>query len=575
MLPVLQIPRRLGIRHWLAFGETMASDQIVSITREERAAEAKWQAGLGEYLLPGLVFLTSSFYLLAFCRYSALEPDEGIVLQGAERILRGQVPYRDFFSFYTPGSYYLVAGLFRAFGDSFFVARGSVALAGGCCAMMTYLLTRRCCSCGISLFAAALTAFAGVSYRFLVLHNWYSTALCCMALYSAIRVLETGMLIWSFATGFIVSLAILFEQSKGAGLLIGLALGLTILVWKKNLRRSKKEYVASVIGFSLPFLLTFAYFSHAHAAADMVRAWLWPLQHYATANHVPFGYQNWSSQNRHELFHTGPLLIRVVKFIGVSPGFIVPALPIVAILVLAYLILRTQGFQEELPFERFYTFVLVGGTCIGLLFSVVVSRADVIHFMYLTPVWYVVLAWILGIRPRPKILSNAQKLFFAYICFAFFLMGFAMLLHVRGAAIRIETRRGWITTAAEDTVLPFIQRYTRAGDEVLVYPYLPLYNYLTATGSPVPLDYFQPGMNTPEQAEQILAALRSQGAQGVIFEPDFAEKAGTAWPKTPRSVVGSDPVARYLRENYRVCESLHSPMGWKLEFRVPSGRNCP
>src|SRR6185369_12971082 len=154
MLPVLQIPRRLGIRHWLAFGETMASDQIVSITREERAAEAKWQAGLGEYLLPGLVFLTSSFYLLAFCRYSALEPDEGIVLQGAERILRGEVPYRDFFSFYTPGSFYLVAFLFRFVGDSLVVARLSLAVAGAACSVITYLLARRVCSRRIALLAA-------------------------------------------------------------------------------------------------------------------------------------------------------------------------------------------------------------------------------------------------------------------------------------------------------------------------------------------------------------------------------------------------------------------------------------
>jgi hypothetical protein len=42
-----------------------------------------------------------------------MDPDEGIILQGAERILRGQVPYRDFFSFFTPGSYYLLALLFK------------------------------------------------------------------------------------------------------------------------------------------------------------------------------------------------------------------------------------------------------------------------------------------------------------------------------------------------------------------------------------------------------------------------------------------------------------------------------
>src|ERR1051326_4140789 len=78
--------------------------------------------------LPWLMFVVCLAYLWVFRRYSTLEPDEGIVLQGAERILGGQLPYRDFFSFYTPGSFYLVAWLFRIFGDSFTIARMSVAV---------------------------------------------------------------------------------------------------------------------------------------------------------------------------------------------------------------------------------------------------------------------------------------------------------------------------------------------------------------------------------------------------------------------------------------------------------------
>src|SRR5258708_3713909 len=93
-----------------------------------------------------LIFAVSLAYLLIFCRYSSLEPDEGIVLTGAERILCGEVPYRDFFSFYTPGSFYLIAFLFRVFGDSFAVARTSLALAGAGCSVITYVLARRACS---------------------------------------------------------------------------------------------------------------------------------------------------------------------------------------------------------------------------------------------------------------------------------------------------------------------------------------------------------------------------------------------------------------------------------------------
>ena len=83
-----------------------------------------------------------------------MEPDEGIVLQGAQRILAGQVLYRDFFSFYTPGSYYALALVFRIFGSSLAVARTALALTGGILSVVSYLLARRVCSRTIALTLA-------------------------------------------------------------------------------------------------------------------------------------------------------------------------------------------------------------------------------------------------------------------------------------------------------------------------------------------------------------------------------------------------------------------------------------
>ena len=50
--------------------------------------------------------------------------DEGLVLVGADRVLRGEMPYRDFWTLYGPGSYYLLAGLYRVFGEFALVERG-------------------------------------------------------------------------------------------------------------------------------------------------------------------------------------------------------------------------------------------------------------------------------------------------------------------------------------------------------------------------------------------------------------------------------------------------------------------
>lgn len=50
-------------------------------------------------------------------------PDEGVTLTEAWQISQGLVPYRDFFDFFTPGSLYVVAAVFRIFGPSYAAAK--------------------------------------------------------------------------------------------------------------------------------------------------------------------------------------------------------------------------------------------------------------------------------------------------------------------------------------------------------------------------------------------------------------------------------------------------------------------
>lgn len=70
--------------------------------------------------------------------------DEGIILLGAERVLRGEIPYRDFWTMYGPGQFYLLAGLFSVFGVSDLTLRGLGLVAKGMVAALCYLLVRRC-----------------------------------------------------------------------------------------------------------------------------------------------------------------------------------------------------------------------------------------------------------------------------------------------------------------------------------------------------------------------------------------------------------------------------------------------
>ena len=525
-------------------------------------------------MLPILIFALSLIYLLPFLRFSVMDLDEGIILQAAERILHGQVPYRDFFMFYTPGSAYLVATLFKAFGDSFLVARTSIAIAGAICTAITYVLARRVCSRNIALLAAALAMLNSFAYRFLVLHNWYATLFASLTIYAALRLWESQKSGWAFASGSLAAITTLIEQSKGAGLCLGLVAGYLILRFSDHARNVSEYQIPSLAsGFVWPWLVTFGFFALNHGVRAMVEDWLWPLHHYAQANSVFYGYQNWSEATRETMLHAGPFWGRIFKCVAFSPGFLVPILPLIAVGWLGYEGLWRVKTLSGSSNRGYY--VVISAALSGLLLSILAGRADIIHFMYLANLWYVVLGWILQDRPARSFLQRQSRPFLiTYVCIAFGLMSFALLLNINHPRGRFQTRRGVVLSAADDTVIPYVQAHVAPGSDLLVYPYLPIYNYLTATQSPANVDFFQAGMSTPQQAQEIIASLKSHTKEVLLFEPEFTAKFASSWPKTPLTAIVNDPVADFIVRNYRICKALVTPLGWRLQFMVGKDDTC-
>src|SRR5215475_13389518 len=69
------------------------------------------------------VFLSAFLVLfLGMNRYPNVY-DESLILTGAMRVAAGEVPHRDFYANYGPAQFYLLAGLFRLFGESVLVGR--------------------------------------------------------------------------------------------------------------------------------------------------------------------------------------------------------------------------------------------------------------------------------------------------------------------------------------------------------------------------------------------------------------------------------------------------------------------
>jgi hypothetical protein len=97
---------------------------------------------------------------------------------GALEILEGGWPYRDFWTIYAPGHFFLLAGLFALFGRELLVAAlAAAAFGAAACALLFLALRRLHVKRGVAALAAL--AFAGVLFRTAPTLCSYAPALAC------------------------------------------------------------------------------------------------------------------------------------------------------------------------------------------------------------------------------------------------------------------------------------------------------------------------------------------------------------------------------------------------------------
>lgn len=220
-------------------------------------------------------------------------------------------------------------------------------------------------------------------------------------------------------------------------------------------------------------------------------------------------------------------------------------------------------------------YLLISATIAGLLLSVLAGRLDYFHFMYLQPIFFLVLAWLLdgrGIR-NPFFVRAAPVLGF---CLSMSLIAIgAEALFQAGTGKPIATRRGIVTMDKVDEVIPRVQGFVAPGEKILVYPYLSTYYYLTHTYSPTRYEFYQPGMHTFAQLDEMVKDFSADPTRLVLYEPGFFEHIHEAWPNTPASALARDPMADYIRREYHSCGMVTTSGEWHFQFMLRNGLSCP
>lgn len=197
-----------------------------------------------------------AFLLLAPGAFYGLP--SGKLVVGATRILQGEVPYRDFWTMYAPGSCYLTAGLFSLLGRELVVqALASCALVAASSSVLYLLLRDAKVEVPIASSCALVLALA--RWRTGIELSSYDPAIL-LALLAWRDVLAAKLV----RAGLLLGAAAVFKHDLAAYAAVGAALAIAVR------RGNPLPLLASSLVVVLPAILLLAWGAGAEAWRDLV-----------------------------------------------------------------------------------------------------------------------------------------------------------------------------------------------------------------------------------------------------------------------------------------------------------------
>ena len=283
------------------------------------------------------VFLVGLFILLFFYLWYGSNRginlnDEGAICTGAASILRGGVPYRDFWSIYGPGEFYLLAGLFKLFGTTLLTASVYTVFVEWIVAIFAYLLVKKL----TGPLGAAVSCIAVVVWLNFDRYTLYPIVPALLFVLAGFLVLTyfSFNLILNIVAGLLVGCAILVRHDLGVYGFAGLAV--TVLgerLLDEELRNSTKHSLrfASAINpifalsvgtaaVVLPVFLALLYtVPHRILYVTFID---FPFRSYAKYRSIPF------STEFVRFVSSGGLRDRVYEFIDAMAPLLIMLLPL-------------------------------------------------------------------------------------------------------------------------------------------------------------------------------------------------------------------------------------------------------
>jgi hypothetical protein len=538
-------PRRMkirGIEKFVGIGPLLPMAEISSqkdvtgpacnsLSGNRAAAIPGRLAGLIGMVVVGLAaialcapFMRSIFWLA----------DEGVLLNGAERMLRGNRLYVDFFEFLPPGGFVVTAAWFWIAGISLLSARILTTLIITGIACFTYLACRAACK---QAFYPVLVVVAWLvmTQGFLtqLSHHWLTTLFSMIVLWSALNNLgqPPPRLREPLIAGLAAGWAVMTVETCGA-----LVILTGIIAFA--LPRSKSQLTAFTVASAVAPIGLFAYIvaeRALRAAVDDVI--VFAATQYTSIQWAPFGYL--------ANVQTAPLIF---------------VFPLAAFLVLLCCIRDWPGCLRNRQFIACIVFALAG-------FIGCYPRPDASHIGFAVPLACPLITCCAKDLTQGR-LQNFRSFVVAVGIVLCFPSSLAYWVTSQGALNDpiVPTARGdvrFFSKGSGASALAAEIAHTPKAEAYFFYPFMPVMSFLTARGQVSKYEIFTPDYTSPSQyREACIAVMRH--ASWVVIDRQWTNPHHIKWIFPAMG----NPAPRETRMFERALESRFALVARYREFEL-------
>jgi len=512
------------------------------------------------------LFLFSCFYLWPFARTFGPFCDEGVLVYGAQLVKDGALPYRDFIDLIGPGSWYWLALFFKIFGTKFWIARGVLVLTGAATAILIYWMTRRLYRGPLDMLPALFFLLVAIPVWPAVNHHWDSDLFALIAVGAVFLWQDKRLLRYLIMTGVVAGVTSCFMQQKG--LFLVLAFLIVILVNGHRAGEPKNQILSRVgtllAGYAGAGALIILFFYLRGGLYDLIY-WtlIFPARSYYGENLTPYGFGlfefHWPSWQAFSNHFFPPW---VSNCLGMALS--IPLLAIMALPFLLVILLVTSYFvRTNRP--MFLNELMLPYWAAGLaLWISELHRKDIYHLIYGAPLLLILLFVTWNKVTRDKwVLRN---LGFSVVIAGLLSFGTYNAFVVGAAKHQFTTRRGTVYTFKEDTALRFLHDHIQRGEQVLVYPYYPMYYFLADIRNPTRFNVMLHWADTDPFFNEAVAALEQKRVKYILWDTVVDGENLKKWfPAYRHPSEEKLPLERYMRNHYKV---VRVESGWRILQRI-------